>query len=90
MHYLPLYSPEQSRRHDVLPGMSGWAQVNGRNSITWDEKFQLDIWYINHCSFLLDLKIFCLSVFRVLCRQGINPLHSRTMPPFMGDGVNSK
>jgi lipopolysaccharide/colanic/teichoic acid biosynthesis glycosyltransferase len=72
MDYLPLYSPEQARRHDVRPGITGWAQVNGRNAISWDEKFKLDVWYVDHQSFWLDLKILFLTVKRVFQRHGIS------------------
>ena len=70
--YLKLYSSEQARRHDIRPGITGWAQVNGRNSISWTEKFKLDVWYVDHCSFLLDLKIIILTLRNVLLRKGIN------------------
>lgn len=70
--YLKLYSPEQSRRHEVRPGITGWAQVNGRNSITWTEKFKLDVWYVDHCSFWLDIKIIWMTVMNVLQRKGID------------------
>jgi lipopolysaccharide/colanic/teichoic acid biosynthesis glycosyltransferase len=84
MQYLPLYSPEQSRRHDVKPGFSGWAQVNGRNAISWDEKFHLDVWYVDHQSFWLDLRIFLLTILRVIQREGISADGEATMQPFMG------
>lgn len=71
VEYLPLYSPEQARRHDVRPGITGWAQVNGRNAISWDDKFRLDCWYVDHRSFVLDLKILWLTVRRVFKRDGI-------------------
>ena len=70
--YLPLYSREQARRHDVLPGVTGWAQVNGRNAISWKRKFELDVWYVDHLSFALDLKILFLTALKVLKRSGIN------------------
>lgn len=70
--YLTLYSPEQARRHEVRPGITGWAQVNGRNSISWTEKFKLDVWYVDHCSFLLDLKIIWMTVVNVLSGKGID------------------
>lgn len=70
--YLELYSPEQARRHEVRPGITGWAQVNGRNSISWTEKFKLDVWYVDHCSFLLDLKIIWMTVVNVLSGKGID------------------
>ena len=72
VEYLPLYSREQARRHDVLPGVTGWAQVNGRNSISWKKKFELDVWYVDHLSFALDMKILFLTALRVLKRSGIN------------------
>lgn len=84
MEYLPLYSPEQARRHDVLPGITGWAQVNGRNALTWDEKFTLDIWYVDNQSFRLDLKILLLTVKKVLVRDGIAAAGEVTMPKFTG------
>ncbi len=71
-HYLQLYSKEQMRRHDVRPGITGWAQVNGRNSITWTKKFELDVWYVDHVSFLLDLRIFWLTIKKILGRKDIN------------------
>ncbi|MEL7251482.1 MAG: sugar transferase [Bacteroidota bacterium] len=85
MKYLPLYSDEQQRRHDVLPGITGWAQVNGRNSISWSKKFELDIYYVDHCSFELDLKILWMTVLKVLKREGINQSAARPMQPFNGD-----
>ena len=84
MQYLPLYSPEQARRHDVKPGFSGWAQINGRNAISWEEKFCLDVWYVDHQSFWLDLRIFLLTIAKVIRREGINADGHSTMPPFMG------
>lgn len=69
--YLPLYSKEQARRHDVRPGITGWAQVHGRNAISWKKKFELDVWYVDHCSFWLDLKIILLTVKKVVVREGI-------------------
>lgn len=83
--YLPLYSPEQARRHEVRPGITGWAQVNGRNSISWTKKFELDVWYVDHCSFLLDLKIVFLTVKKVFVREGISSATSVTMEPFTGN-----
>ena len=87
MHYLPLYSPEQSCRHDVLPGITGWAQVNGRNAISWDEKFRLDVWYVNNQSFMLDLRIFLLTIWKVIRREGISASGEATMPQFTGDAT---
>lgn len=85
MEYLPLYSREQARRHNVRPGITGWAQVNGRNAITWEEKFKLDVWYVNNHSFWLDVKILFLTVKRVFHRHGITADGEVTMPPFMGN-----
>ncbi len=84
--YIPLYSIEQRRRHEVRPGISGWAQVNGRNSISWTKKFELDIYYVDHLSFLLDIKILWLTLLKVLKRDGINQNEDRPMQPF--DGLN--
>lgn len=84
MEYLPLYSPEQARRHDVRPGVTGWAQVNGRNAISWDEKFQLDVWYVDHQSLRLDLKILFLTVLKVIKRDGISAEGSATAEKFEG------
>jgi sugar transferase EpsL len=84
MQYLPRYTPEQARRHEVKPGITGWAQVNGRNAISWEEKFKLDVWYVDHRSFLLDMKIIWLTVIRVLMREGINANGHETMPEFTG------
>ena len=84
MKYLDRYSPEQARRHEVLPGITGWAQVNGRNALDWEEKFRLDTWYIDHWSFGLDLKILALTVWRVLRREGISQPGQATAEDFMG------
>ena len=84
MEYLPLYTPEQARRHGVRPGITGWAQVNGRNSLSWEEKFELDVWYVDHASFWLDLKIIALTVWKTLRCDGINQAGHATMPDFMG------
>ena len=84
MDYLPIYSPEQRRRHDVRPGITGWAQINGRNAISWEERFKLDIWYVDHQSFWLDLRILFSTVFRVLRRQGISQDGEATMQRFTG------
>lgn len=84
MEYLPLYSPEQARRHEVRPGITGWAQVNGRNALSWDDKFALDVWYVDNRSFCLDLKIVALTVVRVLKRSGISAEGEATMPRFSG------
>lgn len=83
--YLPLYNKEQIRRHEVRPGITGWAQVNGRNAISWTKKFELDVWYVNHVSFLLDLKIIFLTIKKVFVREGINSRTSATMEPFTGN-----
>lgn len=87
--YLPRYSPEQARRHDALPGVTGWAQVNGRNSISWEEKFRLDLWYVEHVSFWLDMKILFLTVGKVLRRSGISAEGEATMPEFLGTASDS-
>jgi lipopolysaccharide/colanic/teichoic acid biosynthesis glycosyltransferase len=84
MEYLPLYSPEQARRHAVRPGMTGWAQVNGRNAISWEEKFKLDVWYVDHRSFGLDLKILLLTIRRVFAREGISEPGHATVTLFKG------
>jgi lipopolysaccharide/colanic/teichoic acid biosynthesis glycosyltransferase len=86
MGYLPLYSAEQRRRHDVRPGITGWAQVNGRNATEWEERFRLDTWYVDHVSFVLDLKILALTVWRVISRSGISAPAHATMPRFTGSG----
>lgn len=82
--YLPLYSKEQARRHEVRPGITGWAQVHGRNAISWTKKFELDVWYVDHCSFLLDVKIFFLTIKKVLVREGISQEGQATMEYFNG------
>lgn len=84
MEYLPLYSPEQYRRHEVRPGVTGWAQVNGRNALSWEEKFKLDVWYVDHQSLWLDIKILWLTVKKVLVRDGISAAGEATMPVFKG------
>ncbi len=84
MQYLARYTPEQARRHDVLPGITGWAQVNGRNAINWDDKFKLDVWYVEHWSFRLDLKILALTLWKVIKREGISQAGQATMEEFMG------
>ena len=83
--YLPLYNKVQARRHEVRPGITGWAQCHGRNAISWTKKFELDVWYVDHCSFLLDLKIIFLTVKKVLAREGISSETSATMEPFTGN-----
>ena len=84
MEYLPLYSPEQARRHDVRPGITGWAQVNGRNALSWEEKFKLDLWYVDHHSLWLDVKILWLTLRKVLVREGISADGEATMSKFTG------
>lgn len=84
VEYLPLYSPEQARRHEVRPGVTGWAQVNGRNALSWDEKFKLDVWYVDNQSFWLDLKILLMTVKKVFVREGISAAGEATMPKFCG------
>lgn len=84
MEYLPLYSPEQYRRHESRPGVTGWAQINGRNALSWDEKFKLDIWYVDNRSFLLDLKIILLTIKKVIVRDGISADGEATMAKFTG------
>ena len=85
MEYLPLYSPEQNRRHEVRPGITGWAQVNGRNLLSWPEKLALDVWYVDNHTFFLDLKILALTVVRVLGRHGISQDGHATVEPFRGE-----
>ena len=87
MSYLPRYSPEQARRHDVLPGITGWAQVHGRNAVDWDERFRLDVWYVDNWSLLLDAKILLMTARSVLRREGIQSEGHATMYEFMGPGV---
>ncbi len=84
VQYLPLYSAEQARRHEVRPGITGWAQVNGRNAISWQQKFDLDIWYVDHVSFLLDVKIILLTIKKVFYREGIHQEGCATMDAFNG------
>lgn len=85
MDYLPLYSPEQARRHEVRPGITGWAQVNGRNATTWPERLRQDVWYVDHQSFWLDLKILWNTAAKVIRRDGIHAEGHATMPPFRGE-----
>ncbi len=82
--YLDKYSPEQARRHDVRPGITGWAQVNGRNGVPWDERFQMDLWYVEHCSLWLDLKIMWMTIKTIFTRSGISAQGHATMPCFTG------
>ena len=90
VEYLPLYSDEQARRHEVRPGITGWAQINGRNALSWDDKFKLDVWYADHHSLRLDLRILCLTVKKVLVREGISASGEATMSRFVGNGRDSK
>lgn len=90
MQYLPLYSPEEFRRHAVRPGITGWAQVNGRNALSWPEKFKLDLWYVDHSSLWLDLKILGLTVGRIFARTGISSEGEATMPLFTGTRSGSE
>ena len=85
MEYLPLYNAEQARRHEVRPGITGWAQVNGRNAISWEEKFKFDVWYVKHYSFGLDMKILWMTVIKVLKREDISAAGEVTMQKFMGN-----
>ncbi len=84
MEYLPLYSPEQARRHEVRPGLTGWAQVNGRNALSWDEKFRLDVWYVNHVSLPLDIRVICRTFALVARGAGVSSDAHPTMPKFNG------
>lgn len=88
--YLERYTPEQARRHEVRPGVTGWAQVHGRNALTWEEKFRLDVWYVDHQSLWLDLKVLCLTVWQVLRRHGISAPGEATMPEFTGSAREEK
>lgn len=90
VQYLERYSPQQARRHDVLPGITGWAQVNGRNALTWEEKFALDVWYVDHWSFWLDMRIILLTVWKIFKREGISQPGHATMPEFMGNSTKDK
>jgi lipopolysaccharide/colanic/teichoic acid biosynthesis glycosyltransferase len=89
MQYLHRYSPEQARRHLVRPGLTGWAQVNGRNALAWEEKFALDVWYVDNRSFWLDLKILLLTIWQVIRARGISAEGEATMPEFMGSPTSS-
>jgi len=84
--YLPLYDERQKRRHHVLPGITGWAQVNGRNAIGWQEKFEYDVWYVDHLSFTLDMKILALTLLKVLKKEGISQAGHTTTEKFKGNG----
>lgn len=85
VQYLPLYSPEQARRHEVRPGITGWAQCHGRNAISWQKKFELDVWYVDHISFLTDCKVIITTIKKVLGREDINSATAATMEPFNGN-----
>ena len=85
VEYLELYSPEQARRHDVKPGITGWAQVNGRNAISWEKKFELDLWYVNNYSFWVDIKILLFTIVKVIKREGVNQSNEITMEKFNGN-----
>ena len=85
VQYLPLYSKEQMRRHEVRPGISGWAQCHGRNNLSWQEKFALDVWYVEHCSLWVDIKIIFITIIKVLRRSDINQDGNATMEPFKGN-----
>lgn len=87
MQYLPRYTKEQARRHEVKPGLTGWAQINGRNAISWEEKFNLDTWYVDNQSLWLDIKVICITVKKVLLREGVNHAGEATMSEFMGTGA---
>ena len=90
MEYIPLYTPEQARRHDVKPGITGWAQVNGRNAITWEERFKLDVWYVDYNNFRLDMKILLRTIYKVVKGEGISAESCVTMPKFTGSRVNGR
>jgi sugar transferase EpsL len=87
MRYLDRYSPEQRRRHELKPGITGWTQLNGRNALTWEEKFRLDLWYVEHRSLLLDGRILIRTAWKVLTGEGVTPRHSEEVPEFLGDGA---
>ena len=89
MEYLPLYNPTQYRRHDVRPGVTGWAQINGRNALSWEEKFELDVWYVENRSLWLDLKIILMTIKKVLVRDGINAAGEATMSRFTGSALTT-
>ena len=90
IEYLPLYNTEQARRHEVRPGITGWAQVNGRNALSWEEKFKLDVWYVDNQSLWLDMKIIFLTVWKVVRRDGISAVGEATMPRFTGSSVEGR
>lgn len=88
VEYLPHYSAFQARRHNVKPGITGWAQVNGRNTVDWEERFRMDVWYVENCNFLLDLKILFLTIYKVIKKDGVNQGEQNTMEPFKGVKLN--
>ena len=90
MEYLPLYNKEQFRRHEVRPGITGWAQINGRNAISWEEKFDLDVWYVKNQSFWLDIKILILTIKKVFIREGISAEGAATIPMFAGNNEKDR
>jgi sugar transferase EpsL len=90
VQYLERYNPEQARRHDVLPGVTGWAQIHGRNALTWEDKFKLDVWYVDHWSFWLDVRIILITIWKVLRREGISQPGHATMPEFLGSATEKK
>jgi lipopolysaccharide/colanic/teichoic acid biosynthesis glycosyltransferase len=90
IQYLDRYTPEQARRHDVLPGMTGWAQINGRNAITWEDKFSFDVWYVDHWSLYLDVKILLLTIWKVITREGISQPGYATSEEFMGEKITEE
>src|SRR5262249_12376026 len=87
MEYLPRYTPEQMRRHEVLPGITGWAQVNGRNAVGWEERFKLDVWYVDHISLWLDMKILAMTIKTAIKREGIAYQNEATMHEFKGNSA---
>ena len=88
VEYLPLYSAEQARRHEVRPGITGWAQCHGRNALSWNEKFELDVWYVDHCSFITDLKVILYTIKKVISRDGITQTGQATMEAFKGNQID--
>lgn len=90
MQYLERYTPEQARRNEVVPGITGWAQINGRNDLTWEEKFKLDVWYVDHISLKLDIFIIAKTFWKVFCREGISREGYATAPEFMGSQIKSE
>lgn len=90
MQYLDRYTPEQARRHEVLPGMTGWAQINGRNAVTWEDKFRFDVWYVDYWSLWLDVKILAITLWKVLTQEGISQAGHATAPEFMGSAPEAE